>query len=145
MKKLLAALMLAPCLALAQTYPAKPVRLIVPFPAGGTTDLVARVVQAKFQEHLGQTVVIENKGGAGGSIGAAEAAKSAPDGYTLLMGTSGSIAISPNMNKVPYEPLKDLIPITQTSGQSCCWWCTRQCPSIRSRIFLQRQRRSRKN
>ncbi len=71
--------------AAAQTYPIKPIRIIVPFPAGGTTDQVARIVQARFSELLGQQIVIENKGGAGGSIGASEAAKSAPDGYTLLM------------------------------------------------------------
>lgn len=71
--------------AIAQTYPAKPVRIIVPFPAGGTTDQVARIIQARFSEYLGQQVVIDNKGGAGGSIGASEAAKSPPDGYTLLM------------------------------------------------------------
>ncbi len=71
--------------AMAQAWPAKPVRVIVPFPAGGTTDQVARIVQARFSESLGQQVVIDNKGGAGGSIGAAEAARSAPDGYTLLM------------------------------------------------------------
>jgi tripartite-type tricarboxylate transporter receptor subunit TctC len=85
MKKLLAALLLAPCLAFAQAYPAKSVRIIVPFPPGGTTDLVARIFQPRFQELLGQQVVIENRSGAGGSIGAAEAARAAPDGYTLLM------------------------------------------------------------
>jgi tripartite-type tricarboxylate transporter receptor subunit TctC len=85
MRKLLAVLLFTPCLALAQAYPAKPVRILVPFPPGGTTDLVARIFQPKFQEHLGQQVVIENRSGAGGSIGAAEAAKAAPDGYTLLM------------------------------------------------------------
>jgi tripartite-type tricarboxylate transporter receptor subunit TctC len=69
----------------AQTFPAKPVRIIVPFPPGGTTDQIARIVQPRFSEFLGQQVIIDNKGGAGGSIGAAEAAKAAPDGYTLLM------------------------------------------------------------
>jgi tripartite-type tricarboxylate transporter receptor subunit TctC len=72
------------CAAFAQ-YPSRPVRLIVPFPPGGTTDLVARIVQPKLAENLGQQLVIENRGGAGGSIGAAEAARAAPDGYTLLM------------------------------------------------------------
>ena len=85
MKKLVRILLLWPLLALAQQYPVKPVRIVVPFPPGGTTDLVARMVQPKFAEFLGQPVVIENKGGAGGSIGATEVARSTPDGYSLLM------------------------------------------------------------
>ncbi len=85
MKRLLAALLAVPFLAAAQTYPSKPVRIIVPFPPGGTTDLVARMVQPKFQEFMGQTIVIENKGGAGGAVGAAEAAGAAPDGYTMML------------------------------------------------------------
>ena len=85
MKRLLIALLAAPCLAFAQGYPSKPVRVIVPFPPGGQLDLIARIVQPKLQEFLGQPVVIENRGGAGGSVGAAEAARAAPDGHTLLM------------------------------------------------------------
>jgi tripartite-type tricarboxylate transporter receptor subunit TctC len=85
MKRFLAALLAVPCLASAQVYPAKPVRVIVPFPPGGTVDLIARIVQPKFQAFLGQPVLIENRSGAGGSVGAAEAARAAPDGYTLLM------------------------------------------------------------
>jgi len=85
MKRLLAALLAWPCLALAQAYPNKPVRIIVPFPVGGTTDLIARAIQAKLQDNLGQQVIIENRSGAGGSIGAAEAARAPADGYTLLM------------------------------------------------------------
>ena len=107
MKRLLAALLLAPCLALAQPYPAKPLRLIVPFPPGGTTDLIARIVQPKFQEQLGQSVVIENKGGAGGSIGAAEAAKSAPDGYTLLM-VFDTHGVNHHLYKQAPDPFKTL-------------------------------------
>src|SRR5262245_15554043 len=107
MKKLLAALVFVPCFALAQSYPAKPVRMIVPFPPGGTTDLIARIVQPKFQEHLGQNVIIENKGGAGGSVGAAEAAKAAPDGYTLLM-VFDTHAVNHHVFKMAPDPFKEL-------------------------------------
>ena len=107
MRKLLAALAAVPCLALAQAYPAKPVRLIVPFPPGGTTDLIARVVQPKFQEFLGQSVVIENKGGAGGSVGAAEAAQAAPDGYTLLL-VFDTHAVNHHIYKMAPDPFARL-------------------------------------
>lgn len=103
MKRLLSILLLLPCLALAQAYPTKPVRLIVPFPPGGTTDLIARVVQAKFQEYLGQNVIIENKGGAGGAVGAADAANSPPDGYTLLM-VFDTHAVNHHVYKVAPDP-----------------------------------------
>lgn len=85
MKSLLALLLIIPGLAFAQGYPSKPVRIVVPFPGGGTTDLIARQIQPRFAEYLGAQIVIENKAGAGGSIGAAEVARAAPDGYTLLM------------------------------------------------------------
>jgi tripartite-type tricarboxylate transporter receptor subunit TctC len=107
MKRLLAALLAVPFLAAAQTYPSKPVRIIVPFPPGGTTDLIARIVQAKFQEHLGQTVLIENRAGAGGSVGAAEAARAAPDGYTLLM-VFDTHAVNHHIFKMAPDPFKDL-------------------------------------
>jgi tripartite-type tricarboxylate transporter receptor subunit TctC len=107
MKRFLAALALAPCLALAQAYPTKPVRLIVPFPPGGTTDLIARMVQAKFQEFIGTQVLIENRGGAGGSIGAGEAARSAPDGYTLLM-VFDTHAVNHHLYKEAPDPFKTL-------------------------------------
>jgi tripartite-type tricarboxylate transporter receptor subunit TctC len=107
MRKLMAALIAVPCLALAQAYPAKPVRLIVPFPPGGTTDLIARVVQPKFQEFLGQNVVIENKGGAGGSVGAAEAAQAAPDGYTLLL-VFDTHAVNHHIYKMAPDPFTRL-------------------------------------
>lgn len=107
MKKLLAALLAVPCLALAQAYPSKPVRLIVPFPPGGTTDLIARIVQPKFQEHLGQTVVIDNKGGAGGAIGAAEAARAPADGYTILM-VFDTHAVNHHLYKQAPDPFRSL-------------------------------------
>lgn len=107
MKRLLLVVFLFPCLALAQAYPSKAVRMIVPFPPGGTTDLIARIVQPKFQEHLGQTVVIDNKGGAGGSIGAAEAARAAPDGYTLLM-VFDTHAVNHHLYKQAPDPFRTL-------------------------------------
>jgi len=107
MKRFLAALALVPCLAFAQAYPTKPVRVIVPFPPGGTTDLIARMVQAKFQEALGTQVLIENRGGAGGSIGAGEAARSAPDGYTLLM-VFDTHAVNHHLYKEAPDPFKTL-------------------------------------
>ena len=107
MKKLVVALLFVPCLALAQAYPSKSVRLIVPFPPGGTTDLIARVVQAKFQEFLGQNVIIENKAGAGGAVGAAEAAQSAPDGYTLLL-VFDTHAVNHHVYKMAPDPFRAL-------------------------------------
>jgi len=99
--------LLLPGLACAQAYPSKPVRLIVPFPPGGTTDLIARVVQPKFQELMGQSVLIENRGGAGGSVGSAEVAKAAPDGYTLLM-VFDTHAVNHHIFKMAPDPFKEL-------------------------------------
>ncbi len=107
MRNLLAALAVLPCLAFAQAYPSKPVRVIVPFPPGGTTDLIARIMQPKFQELLGQTLLIENRSGAGGSVGAAEAAKAAPDGYTLLM-VFDTHAVNHHIFKMAPDPFKQL-------------------------------------
>ena len=98
---------------LAQGYPVKPVRLIVPFPAGGATDIVARLVAQKLTESLGQQVIVDNRGGAGGTIGSDNAAKSPPDGYTLLMATSSTHAIAPSLySKLPYDPVRDFSPVT---------------------------------
>ena len=96
----------------AQTYPRKPIRWIVPFPPGGSTDLLARVVGQKLTEAWGQQVIVENKGGAGGTLGAAEAARATADGYTLLMGAIHHTIASSVYPKLPYDIQKDFAPIT---------------------------------
>jgi tripartite-type tricarboxylate transporter receptor subunit TctC len=103
--------------ATAQNYPTRPIRLIVPFPPGGGTDITARAVAQKLGESWGQTVVVDNRGGANGTIGVDIAAKSAPDGYTLTM-ISSSHAVNTGLHaKQPYDLLKDLTPITQATSQ----------------------------
>ena len=103
-----AACLLAAGNVLAQAYPAKPVRMIVGFPPGGGTDVVARVISQKLTEWWGQAVTVENRAGATGTIGADVVAKSAPDGYTLIMGHVNSTGIAPNLfAKLPYDPIKD--------------------------------------
>ncbi|MBU6271668.1 MAG: tripartite tricarboxylate transporter substrate binding protein [Betaproteobacteria bacterium] len=114
-RRALSALPLAalPGLTAAQAFPAKPVRLICPFPPGGAVDIASRAVAAEMSKTLGQPVTVENKPGAGGNIGGAEAARSAPDGYTLFMTTSGISAINPALyRKMPFDPNKDLTPVS---------------------------------
>jgi len=98
--------------AIAQAYPAHPIKLLVPWPPGQATDVAARMVAERLVPVLGQPLVIDNRPGAGGVLGSEVAAKSAADGYTLLAGSSGPISISPNVQKVAYEPLKDFVPIS---------------------------------
>jgi len=97
-------------------YPNHPVVMVVPYPAGGSADILARTVGQKLGERLGQPVVIENRGGAGTAIGARYAAGAAPDGYTLLMGTVSSQAINPAMNKVGYDPVKDFTAVAPVAS-----------------------------
>ena len=102
--------------ALAQNYPTKPVRLIVPFPPGGGTDIVARVIAVRATESLGQSVVVDNRAGGGGTIGAETAVRANPDGYTLAM-VSASYATNPALYKLPYDAVKDIQAIVMI-GQS---------------------------
>ena len=93
------------------TWPTRPVKMVIPFPAGGPTDVMTRVLSEKLTHALGQPVVVENKPGAGGTIGADFVAKSAPDGYTFVMATGSTHSVGPYLGKVPYDPVKDFTPV----------------------------------
>jgi tripartite-type tricarboxylate transporter receptor subunit TctC len=111
-----AALLLFPVVALAQDFPTKPIRIVVPFTPGGATDVVTRIVAQKLSEQFARQVVTDNRGGAGGIVGVEVVAKAAPDGYTLVMGTSGTHAINVSLYpKLSYDPVKDFAPITRAS------------------------------
>ena len=108
-----ALLVLSTGTAVAQAWPAKPIRIVVPFPAGGSTDIVGRLLADKLSQSLGQAVVVDNRAGAGGTSGSDVAAKSAPDGYTFLLGTSSTHAIAPALYpKLAYDPVKDFAPVS---------------------------------
>ena len=109
----------APTAALAQApvWPSKPLRLVIPFPAGGATDIIGRTIAQKLSAVLGQQVVVDNKPGAGGAIGADLVAKAAPDGYTILMSTSSTHSIGPALNpKIPYDAVKDFAPVAHVAN-----------------------------
>jgi len=113
MKKILAALLLAPALAFAQAYPSKPVRIVVPFPAGGPADIFGRGLAQGMSSELGQPVIVENVGGVGGVLGVDRVAKSAPDGYMLALNSASTVAIAPySLSTMPYDVKKDLALIT---------------------------------
>ncbi|MEI6183613.1 MAG: tripartite tricarboxylate transporter substrate binding protein [Polynucleobacter sp.] len=99
-------------IAVAAEFPTKPIKLVVPFPPGGAVDALGRLVGQKTSEILGQPIVIDNRAGAAGSIGTEIVAKSTPDGYTLLMGSTSSLSVIPNLQKVPYDPIKDFTPVS---------------------------------
>ena len=106
------AVALLPALAAAQDFPSKPIKLVVPFPAGGPNDIIARAVGQKMADILKQPVLIDNRGGQGGVIGTDMVAKAEPDGYTIAVTSAGALAISPSMQKIAYDTLKDLAPVT---------------------------------
>src|SRR6185436_12967486 len=108
---------LAAGIASAQTYPSKPIRFVVPYPAGGPLDTVARLLGQKVAESVKQPVIVDNKPGAGGNIGADSVAKAAPDGYTILMGAVATHAINPTLYaNIPYDPIRDFQPVTQVAS-----------------------------
>lgn len=98
-------------------YPTKPIRFIVPFPPGGGTDILSRLVANKLTETLGWQIVVDNRGGAGGSVGLQAAAQAVPDGYTMVMGQTSNLAINPSLyGKLPYDPIKDFVPVSLVSA-----------------------------
>ena len=115
---LLSVLVLVPADSYATDYPSRPVRIIVPFPAGGTVDAVARLVGHKLQESFAQPVVIENRPGASGNIAADAVAKSEPDGHTILLTTNGQASTPAVFRKLPYDPVKDIVPVTQLNSST---------------------------
>lgn len=116
MKAVLAAALLAGATLCNAQFPNKPIRLVVPYPAGGTTDIMARILQEQLVKTLGQPVIVDNKAGAAGAIGTREVARAAPDGYTLIFGNNGPSAITPLLQKdTGYDPVKDFAPVSLTS------------------------------
>jgi tripartite-type tricarboxylate transporter receptor subunit TctC len=98
-------------------YPTKPIRFIVPFPPGGGTDILSRLIANKLNETLGWQIVVDNRGGAGGNIGLQAAAQAAPDGYTMVMGQTSNLAINPSLyKKLPYDPIRDFVPVSLVSA-----------------------------
>ncbi len=118
MNKLIAAACCVWCVvgvAAAQNYPTKTIRIIVPYPAGGTSDILARLLSAKLNDVFGQTLIVDNRPGANGNIGADLVAKSPPDGYTLLLADLGALTISPSIYKLPFDVVKDFAPVTMVT------------------------------
>jgi tripartite-type tricarboxylate transporter receptor subunit TctC len=121
----------------AQSYPAKPVRLVVPFPAGGATDVLARTISQRAAEKLGQQIVIDNRPGAGGTIGSDQVAKAAPDGYTLLIATGSTHSIGPIINsKIPYNVERDFAPVVYVARTSSVLVVPNSLPATNLREFI---------
>src|SRR5687768_3580027 len=123
-------------LAQQQTYPTRPVRIIIPWPPGQATDLAGRLVALKLTEQLGQQVIPDNRAGAGGMIGTDLAAKATPDGYTLLAGSAGPVTISPLLQKVPFDPVKDLLPVANVGLSPYILVTNPKFPAASAREFV---------
>ena len=127
----------------AQGYPTKPVRLVVPFPAGGATDLFARSLSQKLGDRLGQPVVVDNKPGAGGTLGSDLAAKAPADGYTLLLSTTSTHSIGPNLNpKIPYDAVRDFTPIGQVGNAPSIMLVPNSSPAKTVKEWIDHARRN---
>lgn len=127
---------IGPCAASAQDYPSKPVRLVVPYPPGGATDQMARLLQVPFAEALKQPLVIDNRPGAAGAIGTAEVARAAPDGYTLVFANSGN-TVATVVKKLPYEPMRDFQPISTVATFPLILAVTKAVPSTSVRELIE--------
>ena len=125
---MLSVLVLVPAAGYASNYPSKPVRIIVPFPAGGTVDTVARLVGHKLQQSFAQPVIIENRPGASGNVAADAVAKSAPDGHTILLTTNGQASTPAVFRRLSYDPVKDLVPVTQLNSSTIILVATPKLP-----------------
>ncbi|RZJ16127.1 MAG: tripartite tricarboxylate transporter substrate binding protein [Haliea sp.] len=131
----------APAASASGAYPNKPIRMIVPFPAGGATDILARALSQKLGEKIGQTVVVDNRPGAGGTIGADAASKAAPDGYTLLLATSSTHSIGPAINpKIPYNVETDFTPVGYVASSPNVVLVPNSSPSRTMREFIAQAR-----
>ena len=127
-----------PASAVAQQYPSKPVRVVVPYPAGSTPDIVGRTLSSKLQDAFGQPVVVENRSGAGGNIGADAVAKAAPDGYTLLIAVNGPAAVNKFLYKnLPYDSDRDLLPISLLASSPQMLVATPSLPASDFKAFIQ--------
>lgn len=146
LKNLLSVLLASLALALpaaAQTYPTRPIRMIVPFPAGGATDILARALSQKLGEKIGQPVIVDNRPGAGGTIGADAASKSPADGYTLLLATSSTHSIGPAINpKIPYKADTDFTPIAYVASSPNIVLVPNSSPSRTMREFIDHARKN---
>ena len=117
------------CIALAQTYPSKPIHIVVPFPPGGNADTLARIVGAKLTDSLSQPVLVDNRPGAGGRIALEAVAKAAPDGYTVLINTNGHAILPILYRKLPFDAVKDFVPVTQLTSTTLVLAASLKCPA----------------